>query len=90
MTSYKLFPPRESLVSDIPAGDGNIKKLFTVYLCNVYFFTISTCQTASGKRQFDKKCQPVVPRQLAISLRAGPTRRPAYSTGRWGTVAHKV
>jgi hypothetical protein len=26
MTS--LFPPRESLVSDIPAGDGNIKKLF--------------------------------------------------------------
>ncbi len=25
---YKLFPPRESLVSDIPAGDGNIKKLF--------------------------------------------------------------
>jgi hypothetical protein len=26
MTSY--FPPRESLVSDIPAGDGNIEKLF--------------------------------------------------------------
>jgi hypothetical protein len=26
MTS--LFPSRESLVSDIPAGDGNIKKLF--------------------------------------------------------------
>jgi hypothetical protein len=26
MTS--LFPPRDSLVSDIPAGDGNIKKLF--------------------------------------------------------------
>ncbi len=25
---YKLFLPRESLVSDIPAGDGNIKKLF--------------------------------------------------------------
>jgi hypothetical protein len=25
---YELFPPRESLVSDIPAGDGNIKKLF--------------------------------------------------------------
>jgi len=23
-----LFPARESLVSDIPAGDGNIKKLF--------------------------------------------------------------
>ncbi len=26
MTS--LFPPRESLLSDIPAGDGNIEKLF--------------------------------------------------------------
>jgi hypothetical protein len=24
----KLFPPRESLVSDIPAGERNIKKLF--------------------------------------------------------------
>jgi hypothetical protein len=26
MTSF--FPPMESLVSDIPAGDGNIKKVF--------------------------------------------------------------
>jgi hypothetical protein len=25
---YKLFPPRVSLVSDIPVGDGNIEKLF--------------------------------------------------------------
>jgi hypothetical protein len=25
---YKFFPPRESLVSDIPAGDGNIEQLF--------------------------------------------------------------
>jgi hypothetical protein len=25
---YKLCPPRESLVSDISAGDGNIEKLF--------------------------------------------------------------
>jgi hypothetical protein len=25
---YKLFLPRESLVSDIPAGDENIEKLF--------------------------------------------------------------
>jgi hypothetical protein len=25
---YKLFPPMESLVSVIPAGDGNIEKLF--------------------------------------------------------------
>jgi hypothetical protein len=29
---YKLFWLRESLVSDIAAGDGNIEKLFTVYL----------------------------------------------------------
>jgi hypothetical protein len=29
---YKLFPARESLVSDIPAGDGTIEKLFfTLY-----------------------------------------------------------
>jgi hypothetical protein len=26
--TYKLFLTRESLLSDIPAGDGNIKKLF--------------------------------------------------------------
>jgi hypothetical protein len=25
---YKLFPSRESLENDIPAGDGNIEKLF--------------------------------------------------------------
>jgi hypothetical protein len=25
---YKLFSPRESLVSDISAGDGNIEKFF--------------------------------------------------------------
>jgi hypothetical protein len=25
---YKLFLPRESLVSDIPAGNGNVEKLF--------------------------------------------------------------
>jgi hypothetical protein len=25
---YKLLLPRESLVCDIPAGDGNIEKLF--------------------------------------------------------------
>jgi hypothetical protein len=33
---YKLFPPRESLVSDIPAGDGNIKSFFTVYCRRVW------------------------------------------------------
>ena len=29
---YKLFPPRESLVSDILTGDGNIEKLFLCYI----------------------------------------------------------
>ncbi len=28
MTLYKLFTPRASLLSDIPAGDGNIENLF--------------------------------------------------------------
>ncbi len=28
MGIIKLFPPRESLVSDIPAGDGNVSNLF--------------------------------------------------------------
>ena len=37
---YKLFPPRESLVSDIPAGDGNIEKLFLQ--CNVGLRYIKT------------------------------------------------
>ncbi len=37
MTS--LFPPRESLVSDIPAGDGNIEKLFNgLYFHIIGFF----------------------------------------------------
>ncbi len=30
----KLFPPRESLVSDIPAGDGNVANLF-LRCCNI-------------------------------------------------------
>ncbi len=33
---YKLFLPRESLVSDILAGDGNIKKLFLRSSVNYY------------------------------------------------------
>jgi hypothetical protein len=32
---YKLFPPGESLVSDIPAGDGNIEKLFYGVISNL-------------------------------------------------------
>jgi hypothetical protein len=34
---YKLFPPRESLVSDIPAGDGNIEKHFYSVGCMVNY-----------------------------------------------------
>ncbi len=35
---YKLFLHRESLVSDIPAGDGNIEKLFLQ--CKHFFAVI--------------------------------------------------
>ncbi len=28
---YKLFPPRESLISDIPAGHGNEKLFYAVW-----------------------------------------------------------
>jgi hypothetical protein len=37
---YKLFPPRESLVrvSDIPAGDGNIEKLFLQRTDDIKFY----------------------------------------------------
>jgi hypothetical protein len=41
---YKLFLPRESLVSDITAGDGNIEKLFLRCLSNdVIFVDLSGC-----------------------------------------------
>jgi hypothetical protein len=30
---YNLFPPKESLVSDIPGGDGKIEKLFYGVVC---------------------------------------------------------
>ena len=39
MTS--LFPPRESLVSDIPAGDGNIQKVFL--RCKIMHIYILHC-----------------------------------------------
>jgi hypothetical protein len=41
---YKLFLPRESLVSDIPAGDGNIDKLFLR-------FAVPLKVNFSGKRE---------------------------------------
>ncbi len=38
-----LFPPRESLVSDIQAGDGNIEKLFLRWIVHLQYarYTIS-------------------------------------------------
>jgi hypothetical protein len=38
---YKLFPPRESLVSDDPAGDGNIEKLVYSDLSRVNIYKIT-------------------------------------------------
>jgi hypothetical protein len=43
MTS--LFPPRESLVSDNPAGDGNIEKLFL--RCCLSFLSLPVCRRSS-------------------------------------------
>ncbi len=40
---YKLVLPRESLVSDIPAGDGNIEKLFL--RCTTKYFLVFDKQT---------------------------------------------
>jgi hypothetical protein len=37
---YILFLPRESLVSDILAGDRNIEKLFTVWILEVFCLKI--------------------------------------------------
>jgi hypothetical protein len=39
---YQLFPPREILVRDIPAGVGNIEKLFY----GVHYFTSMIAKTA--------------------------------------------
>jgi hypothetical protein len=38
---YKLFLPRDSLVSDIPAGDGNIEKLFLRCTDSVFLYKMS-------------------------------------------------
>jgi hypothetical protein len=35
---YTLFLPRESLVCDIPAGDGNIEKLFLQCITDFFVF----------------------------------------------------
>jgi hypothetical protein len=42
---YKLFPPRETLVKDIPAGDGNIEKLFY----DVLVLLLDSCITVKAE-----------------------------------------
>ncbi len=56
MTS--LFPPRESLVSDIPAGDRNIKHFFTVIgsiICLFYWPVVGKRSVDSDRRQKTQK-----------------------------------
>ncbi len=45
---YKLFPPRKSLVSGIPAGDGNIEKPFFGVWCTVY--TLSSAKNKNKNK----------------------------------------
>ncbi len=47
---HKLFPPRESLVSDIPAGDSNIEQLFLQ--CTVQLTTKPTISLFCHYKQF--------------------------------------
>jgi hypothetical protein len=46
---YELFLPRESLVSDIPAGDGNIEKLFLRYTV-IFFRDVNSSKNISKSR----------------------------------------
>jgi hypothetical protein len=46
---YELFLPRESLVSDIPAGDGNIEKLFLRYTV-IFFRHVNSSKNISNSR----------------------------------------
>jgi hypothetical protein len=65
---YKLFPPRESLVSDIPAGDGNIKKLFLQ--CNLPMIKVVwlTCRSRFLRRteEGQQRFQSFQQRQLQL------------------------
>jgi hypothetical protein len=52
---YKLFPPRESLVNDIPAGDGNIEQFFL--RCEVVKGTVRPDQSSQKKIPLHGKAQ---------------------------------
>jgi hypothetical protein len=78
---YKLFPPRKRLVSDIPAGDGNIEKLFlqcTYYpahekksgrLENGHEFCIGTLYTL--RRRDLKLFYTIISEEVAMIMASG-------------------
>jgi hypothetical protein len=67
MSLTKLFPARWSLVSDIPAGDGKIANLFTVY------------PSSSRKSQLPSK--PVLLKIIKIlALLVGTNQKDDYKT----------
>jgi hypothetical protein len=51
---YKIFLPRESLVSDNPAGDGNIEKLFFSVVTNIFCIF----PRSSSLQDFLRSCHP--------------------------------
>jgi hypothetical protein len=54
------FPPRESLVSDIPAGDGNVAKLFLQYKYDfVVSSTKSECTISSYNQTNAETCETI-------------------------------
>ncbi len=67
---YKLFPLRESLVSDIPAGGGNIEKLFLLsthyrysgrsnsFLCVLYIWWLSYYAKSGTSHLYDDTSTP--------------------------------
>ncbi len=62
MTS--LFPPRESLVSDIPAGDGNIEKLFYGVLLTL----CSCCEDISSHKSHQSSLVVAIESTFAVSV----------------------
>ncbi len=63
---YRLFLPRESLVSDIPAGDGNIEKLFLRCIAKPYQIYVKQRSCTNVKVLNKIRCS------LYLSLAWGP------------------
>ncbi len=70
----KFFSPRESLVSDIPTGDGKITSFFTVYCKGFYFF----CLLTSTLSQLYKKAF-IVSGTAALREMGAPSQNPLSS-----------